>query len=432
MVSQSHVDGVCARPFWWEEAPRPQSTPTDLPARADLVIVGSGYTGLSAALTAARAGRDVLVLDSQSAGHGCSTRNGGQVGADSKLVVDRFNANRDDTKAKLAHQERRAAVDYLRELIRAEGIDCQFQQVGRFIGAHRPEHYDMMARNLEQTKDASGVEGDVVSRANQHSEIGSDRYFGGVVLHRDVTLHPGLLHQGMLERAIDSGARVVDNTTVVGVDEAGSGFSVKTSRGCVAARDVLIATNGYTTNATPDLKRRVIPVGSYMIATEPIDTDVMARLTPNRRAMSDTRKVVFYFRPSFDGRRFLFGGRVASGEIDVQVSGKRLHRVLAGIFPDLADVGVSHSWMGFVAYTFDHMPHLGQRNGIHYAMGYCGGGVHLATYLGHRVAQKIIGTGESMSAFDAHAFPTRPYYTGNPWFLPLAVARYQIADRWGV
>ena len=180
------------------------------------------------------------------------------------------------------------------------------------------------------------------------------------------------------------------------------------------------------------LRRGVIPVGSYMIATDQVDPAVMARIMPKGRVNSDSRKVVFYYRPSHDRRRVLIGGRVASGDVEEGLSGRRLHAVLADIFPDLADGGVSHSWMGFVAYTFDHKAHLGVHDGLHYAMGYCGGGVHQATYFGYCAAQKILGVSDGDTAIAESALPTRPYYWGTPWFVPLAVMRYKITDRWGI
>ncbi len=417
-------------PFWWEEAPRRPQSSVDLPAKVDVAIVGSGYTGMSAALTLSRAGRSVLVLETGDIGFGASTRNGGQVGADYKSVLDRFNVNRDGAKRQAAHAQRWACYDYLTHLIESEGIECQYERVGRFVGAYKPKHYEVLARGLESAKSTLGVEGYTVSRGEVHKELGTERYFGGIALPREAALHPGLLHQGMVDRAGEGDTTLAPQTTVQGVEKSGSDFKVETTRGPVTARNVLIATNGYTREATPALRRGVIPVGSYMIATDEVAPEVMARIMPKGRINSDSRKVVFYYRASHDRRRVLIGGRVASGDVDEQLSGQRLHTVLADIFPDLADVGVSHSWMGFVAYTFDHKAHLGVQDGIHYAMGYCGGGVHQATYFGHCAAQQILG--EDNAGIAPSALPTRPFYWGTPWFVPLAVMRYKITDRWGI
>ena len=193
-----------------------------------------------------------------------------------------------------------------------------------------------------------------------------------------------------------------------------------------------MATNGYTGAPTPWLRRRVIPIGSYVIATEPIAQDVMDWVMPTDRIVSDSRKVVYYYRPSPDRRRIIFGGRVTSGETDPRISGVRLRRDLVRLFPELSAVRVSHSWMGFVAYTFDTLAHIGRRDGIHYAMGYCGSGVSMAAYLGTRIGQQLLGRPEGRTALDDVRFQTRPLYNGKPWFLAASVAFYRWRDAFGL
>ena len=201
--------------------------------------------------------------------------------------------------------------------------------------------------------------------------------------------------------------------------------------GSVTARNVVVATNGYTGGLTPWLQRRVIPIGSYVIATEEIDSATMARIMPRDRIVSDTRKVVYYYRASPDRKRIVFGGRVSHNETDPRVSGPLLHAAMAGIFPELAQTRISHSWCGFIAYTFDELMHIGERDGLYYAMGYCGSGVGMAGYLGMRLGQKVLGRMEGATAFDDVRFQTRPFYTGNPWFLAPSILYYRWKDRRG-
>jgi glycine/D-amino acid oxidase-like deaminating enzyme len=197
----------------------------------------------------------------------------------------------------------------------------------------------------------------------------------------------------------------------------------------VRAGDVVVATNGYTGAISPWLRRRVIPIGSYMIATEPIEPDLMDRLMPKNRIVGDTRKLVYYYRASPDRRRILFGGRVSHNETDPVRTAPILHADLVQIFPELAQIRISHSWMGFVAYTFNTLAHIGKHEGIYYAMGYCGSGVSMASYLGMRLGQKVLGISEAQTAFDEVTFHTRPLYTGNPWFLSTMVRYYRWCDR---
>ncbi len=190
-----------------------------------------------------------------------------------------------------------------------------------------------------------------------------------------------------------------------------------------------MATNGYTGKSAPWQQSRIIPIGSYMLTTEAMDPERLRTLMPNDRVFSDTRKIVVYFRQSPDGRRLIFGGRVSVFESDPIKCLSALRDEMLTVFPQLADVKISHSWMGFVGYTFDHLPHLGQQDGVHYAMGYCGSGICLSSYLGHRLGQQILGKEEGATAFDQTRFQTRPFYRGKPWFLAAAVRYYQLRDR---
>ncbi len=406
--------------------------PAELPAKTDVAIVGAGYTGLIAALAVARAGRGVTVLDAEDAGFGCSTRNGGQCGAGFKNGFDDLAASYGKPRALELYREAIASLDFLGGFVADEGIDCDYRYCGRFIGAHAPGHYEEMARKFETNRRELGIECHAVPRAEQQAEIGSDVYYGGGVIDAHTSLDPSKYHLGLLERALAADAAVHAHTPVIGIEPLkDGGFTVTTPRGRITAGEVIVATNGYTNNmgSLPQLSRRVIPIGSYMIATEPLAPGVMDRLMPRDRVTSDTRRVVLYDRASPDRTRILFGGRVALAETDPAISGPRLHAILCEIFPEIADVGISHSWMGFVAYTFDKMPHLGVADGLHYAMGYCGSGVAMGSYLGHKIAHKLLGDSEGNTAFDDLPFQTRPLYYGKPWFLATAVAWYKFLDR---
>ena len=326
-------------------------------------------------------------------------------------------------------KEGHTALDWIDRFIAAEKIDCGFARVGRFHAAHNPAQYEVLARRLQNQPKGLEVECHMVPRGEQRSELGSDVYFGGAVFARHASLDPALYHQGLLDRAMAAGAAVHPRTPVTAIDGAPGSFRLTTPRGTVQAREVIVATNGYTGGLTPWLRRRVIPIGSYIIATEALAPELMQRLMPRNRVVSDTRKLVYYYRASPDQRRILFGGRVAYKETDPKVSAPRLHQELARLFPELKDTKVSHSWMGFVAYTFDTMPHIGRRDGLHYAMGYCGSGVSLASYFGMRLGRQVLGLKDGATPLDGLSFPGRPYYWGNPWFLAPAIRYYRWHDQ---
>jgi glycine/D-amino acid oxidase-like deaminating enzyme len=418
-------------PYWWDHVPRPVLPEVAPPATADVVIIGSGYTGLSAALQTARGGRDTLVLDAEDAGWGCSTRNGGQISTSIKPGYDELARRHGAARAFQIVKDGQNSLAWVADFVAREKIDCDFRIVGRFHAAHNAAQYEILARRLESQPRDLAVEAHMVPRAEQRRELGTDAYFGGAVYSRHASIDPGRFHQGMLDRVLAAGATVVPKCAATAIHRDGAGFRIDTLRGSIAARKVVVATNGYTGRLTPWLRRRVIPIGSYIIATEPIARETMARLMPRNRIVSDTRKVVYYYRASPDGTRILFGGRVSHNETDPRVSGPRLHDAMTRIFPELAGTRISHSWYGFVAYTFDELMHVGERDGLYYAMGYCGSGVGMASYLGTRIGQQVLGLKEGGTAFDGLRFQTRPFYAGNPWFLAPSIMYYRWRDQRG-
>ena len=423
------ADGCKLEPYWWDHVPRPAIAAAPVPPAVDVAVVGSGYTGLHAALQTARGGRRTIVFDAEDAGWGCSTRNGGQISTSIKPSYELLARRHGPQRASDILKEGHRSLEFINAFVADEAIDCDMRVVGRFHAAHNAAQYEALAHRVAHQPKGLEVDAHMVPRAEQRSELGTDAYWGGVVYARHCSVDPARYHQGLLDRVQAAGAQVVPRCAVTQIERGGESFRVATARGTTTARDVVIATNGYTKAVTPWLRRRVIPIGSYMIATEPLPADVMARLMPKRRIVSDTRKVVYYFRPSPDGRRILFGGRVSHDETDPRASAPLLHRDLVAIFPELAQTRVTHSWCGFVAYTFDELMHVGRHDGMYYAMGYCGAGVGTASYFGMRIGHQVLGRAEGRTALDGLAFQTRPLYTGTPWFLAALIRYYRWRDR---
>lgn len=418
----------CAQPYWLDDAPDVVVPALDWPNEVDVLIIGAGYTGLNAAIETARAGRTTLVVDAGSPGAGCSTRNGGQISTSVKPSLAELTAKFGADRAQAIRGEGTAALQWIEARISAENIDCHFTASGRFHAAHNPKAYDELLRDVDVLA-KEGIEVQPIGPGDQHAEIGSNLYSGGVVFPAHRSLHPAKYHRGLLVSALNAGAHVVGDCAALAIEPDGAGFEVLTEKGRVRAGKVVVATNGYTGPITPWLRRRVIPIGSYMIATEPLPKALMDRLMPKDRVYSDTRKVVYYYRPSPDRTRILFGGRVSANETNPAVSGPRLYEDMCRIFPEIHEYRISHAWMGTVAYSFDELAHIGVHDGIYFAMGYCGSGVQMASYLGMRIGQKLLGTPEGQTAFDDLPFPTRPFYRGKPWFLPPVVWWYRWRDR---
>lgn len=416
------------RPYWWEDA-QPRETPdATLPEHPDAVIVGGGYAGLGAAITLARAGREVVVLDRERPGDGASSRNGGITSGNIRHsfsgLIDKFGLER----ARAIYGEGVAARDDLYAFIEAEGLDCDYQPSGRFTGAMRPDIHRRMIREAELLNRHLGIKARPVARADQHRFIGSELYHGGILRPDIGGIHPARLHHEMRRVAEQAGVRLSGRTAVTGIRrEKDRDFEVRTPRRTIRARHVIVATNGYTDAGLPWLRRRLVPVISEMIATEPLDAALMDTLMPGGRMYGETRQLGHYFRPSPDGTRILLGGR--RYHEDAHAARAALRKSLVEIFPPLADVGLSHHWFGFVAFPMDQLPKLTVHDGVLYATGFCGSGVVWARWLGQQAALTLLGRDAGKSIFSELPLRAIPLYNGKPWFLPLMMAWYRYRDR---
>lgn len=408
--------------YWWDRAPLPEAGgPASLPARVDAVVIGSGFTGLAAALYLARGGQDVVVLEADRLGDGASTRNGGVIGSRFKLSFSRLVATHGLDTACAVYGVARRAYEFTVGLIRDEAIECELEERGRFMGARFAKDYDSMGRDADAMARHLGIDTELIPRADQHREVQTDVYHGGALRTLFAGVHPGLFHAGLMARARSAGVSLLDRTTATGIQPGGR-FRVTTTRGTLEADAVIVATNGYTGPMVPYLQRRVIPIRSQILVSEPLGKR-LDELLPTRRLMGDTSRLHHYFRPTPGDDRLLFGGRAGAGH---------LYREMVRIFPVLAGVRMDYSWTGNVAYTFDTMPHMGVVDGVHYALGYCGSGVAMGPYMGAQVARMVLGEDPGRGALDDFPFQTRPWYRGRPWFLPFAFFWYGLRDRLGI
>ena len=427
MSSHLFAPSYKPEPFWWERSPLCAEPEPTLPTSADVVIIGSGYTGLCAAIQTARGGRHTVVIEANAIGSGCSSRNGGQVSTSIKPQYGDLSRKVGDKLAYDIIKEGHNALKWIGEFVEAEGLNCDFNVVGRFYAGHTPGQFEIIAKSIENPPKGLETDAYVVPKAEQHAEIDSPDYHGGIVFPRHASVDPGAYHKGLLGRAREAGATVIGHCRADGISGTAGDLTITTAKGQIKARNVIVATNGYTRGLS-HWQRRVIPIGSYMIATEPLEPGLIKRLIPKRRVVNDTRKLVAYYSTDPKGERILFGARVSIAETDPTAATPALHAELVKRFPDLAGTLITHAWMGFVAYTFDEMPHLGERDGIHYSMGYCGSGVSLASYFGTKIGQQVLGLKEGDSPLSQIAPPTRPYYWGEPWFLAPAVRYYRWRD----
>ena len=420
-----------AKPFWWEAHTPTALPPVELPKDVPVAIVGAGYAGMNAALELAKLGIESIVLDAAEPGFGGSTRNGGMVSASANVGKRIINKALTPEQAKPYLNDAVDAFTHIESLVHDNNIDCGWHKTGYFLGAWCKSHFDAMAKKVDLLNAEAQSDSYIVPPDSQRAEIGSDYYHGGMVVQRAAHIHPALYYKGLLGLVQKAGVPIASQTPVTGLTpENGGTWQVKTSRGTIRAGQVIITTNGYTGDITPQLKRRVVPVGSYIIATEELSPDLAQSLSPKNRSIADTRRVLTYYRLSPDGKRMIFGGRAKFGFTDPIETAPLLHRFMTDRFPQLRGTKITHVWTGNVAFTMDELPHLGKLDGLHFALGCNGSGVAMMSYLGRETARKTAGKTNRQIAFDAPDFPTHPLYNGNPWFLPLVGAWFRTADWW--
>jgi glycine/D-amino acid oxidase-like deaminating enzyme len=421
--------------FWLETVAAPQIPARELPQIADVAVIGGGYTGLSAARTLAKGGARVAVLEAENVGWGASCRNGGMVLSGLKLGTSTLIARYGREATKRMYAASLEAIDCVEALVREENIDCDFSRCGHLEVACKPRHFEEFRRGAEMIEREFGHRLRIVEKENLLQEIGSAIYHGGMVDEVSAGVNPAKYVAGLACAAAKAGAAIHEKTRVLGLErdsrQGEKGWSVKTSRGQLNARDVLIATSGYTSEITPSLHKKIIPIGSFIIVTEALPETLARELSPRNRVIYDSKNFLYYYRLTPD-RRMLFGGRAAffpESENTVRESARILREGMISVYPQLRQAEVEYVWGGTLDFAFDIMPHAGKIEGMFYSVGYAGHGVAMATLLGQKIAQSIL-TGRDENPFVEIPFPGAPLgmYNGKPWFLPFAGMWYKFLD----
>lgn len=417
-------------PYWTDGLEPFVPPPREAGRRVDVAIVGAGYAGLSAALTLAGAGRDVVVFEATRIGAGASSRSAGSLGHIPKAGLADLKARYGETVAHRVYAEAREAREYVETLVREHQIECGLRTSGRFIAAHSPRAYAKLERSLPELRETWGAV-ELVPRDKQRAVIGSDAFFGGLKLATAATLQPALLHRGLARAAVSAGALVLQETRVTDIAPEAAGFRVTTEAGAVRADNVVIATNAETGKETATLRRlrrRMAVIPAYVVVTEPIPADRMMRILPSQGPVSDTFKILHYMAPNENQQRLVMSARAGRSDGGLREKARRVFGYFSERFSDLRGVRVTHCWTGRFALPSDLIPHIGIEDGLYYVLGCCGTGVPMSTYLGHRLALKILGRDRRSTVFD-RPLPATSAWQRSPALLPLAVRAYALRDR---
>jgi len=421
--------------YWLETVSIPAGETCPLPETVDAAVIGSGVTGLSAARALAKRGISVAVLEAHTLGWGASSRNGGMVLTGMKLPVPTLIARYGREKVRRMYAASLASIDCVEQIVRDEQVDCDFSRRGHLEVACKQAHFDGYAESAALIAKEFNHNLRVVTKSDLRNEIGSDIYYGGLVDELSAGLNPARYVAGLAAAAKRAGATLFDHTPVQAVQRESSDgkpkFMVRTAKGNLLAREVLLASGAYTGSATAALRKKIIPIGSYIIATQVLAEDLARELSPKNRMIYDSKHFLFYYRLTPD-RRMLFGGRAAffpETENTVRRSAEILRQGMISVYPQLRNEKVEFVWGGTLDFAFDIMPHTGRSDGMHYSVGYAGHGVAIGTYLGTRLAGIICGEAND-SPFDDIPFPNPPIglRSGHTWALPLAGAYYRFLD----
>jgi glycine/D-amino acid oxidase-like deaminating enzyme len=405
------------------------------PESAEVAVVGGGFCGLAAARALAKRGAKVVLLEAETLGWGASCRNGGMVLTGLKLPVPTLISRYGRELVQKMYAASLESIDLVEQIVTEEGIECAFSRCGHLEVACKQAHFDAYTESAARIKREFGHELRIVPKSELRSEIGSEIYFGGMVDETSAGLNPAQYAAGLAKAAARAGACLYESTRVTNVKKQSANgakeFLVETSRGTVVAREVLLASGAYTTSATPELRKKVIPIGSYIIATEMLPVELARELSPRNRMIYDSKHFLYYYRLTPDNR-MLFGGRAAffpESESTVRESAELLRQGMVGVYPQLANTKVEFVWGGTLDFAFDVMPHSGKLHGMHFGVGFAGHGVAAATWMGTKLAGVICGDVDD-NPFSKIAFPGAPIglRSGNTWALPLAGMYYRVLD----
>ncbi len=407
-VFMTHQSPISPGRSWYEETAglRPQYPALDGDRVCDVVIVGGGYTGLSAAAHLAKAGTDVVLIDAHRFGDGASGRNGGQLGTGQRAWAEELEAEYGLTRARALFALAEEAKAHLLEFVGANDIDIDYMP-GQLSVAHKRRYvddYKAHAEIMAARFDYPHIS--FMDAAETAERLGSSRYFGGTRDTGTGHIHPLKLVVGTARVAAEAGAHLFENTPSTNITSSGGKVQVQTPKGTVTADKCLVAVNAYGGEIEPVSAAHIMPIGSFIGATVPLGAD--SPVLPGGEAVDDSRFVVRYFRKSRDGR-LLFGGREIYGVNDPKDIHIHIRRQIGEIYPALKDVEITHGWGGYVGITLPRKPFVREvMPNVISAGGYSGHGVMLSNFVGKLYAETVSGNRDRLKLLEDLKIPAFP------------------------
>ena len=418
-------------PYWHDTAAAfADASAGKLEGEVDVAVIGGGFTGLSAALALAQKGASVVVLEAGRVIGQASGRNGGHVNNGTALDVGGLAEKYGLEAARSLYLAYDDAVDTVERIITEQQIQCDFRRCGKIKLAAKPEHYEKLARSFDLLNREVDAETELVPASRIRDEVNSKLFHGGLLYRKSAQLHMGSFGAGLAGAAARNGARIFENAPVTGLQRLnGASHRVTTPRGVVTAKQVLIATGPSQKGPFSWFRRRVVPIGSFIIATQPLTNTQLDWIMPTRRNATTTKHVGNYFRVAADNR-LIWGGRARfalSNPASDAKSGRVLERGLHHTFPQLGNVRIDYCWGGVIDLTADRLPHAGEHNGLFYAMGFSGHGAQMSVHMGQQMASIMAGDTKA-NPFRSLKWPAIPGHFGPPWFMPFVGAYYRLQD----
>jgi glycine/D-amino acid oxidase-like deaminating enzyme len=422
--------------YWHDSAlPFAEGQTGPVEGNVDVVVIGGGFTGLNAARKLAREGVRVALLEASHIGAGGSGRNGGHLNNGIAHGYADAKAHLGSERAHRLYKAYDRSIDMIEDLIAEEGISCDFRRSGKLKLASKPSHVAALRANFDLIHKEVDQDTRWLERDQLGTEIQSEAFHGGMLYGKSAMMHMGRYVSGLAEAAHRHGALIWENAPVTGRTRAGGGWTVTTPKGTLRAERIIAATGAYSgaVRGAPlaAFRRRIISVGSFIIATRPLTAAEVAATLPGNRTYVTSLNIGNYFRLSPDNR-LIFGGRARFSAVSDQrsdaKSGAILRAAMAAQFPHLGKVEIDYCWGGLVGMTKDRFPRAGEVDGMLYGMGYSGHGAQMSTLIGQALADIAMGR-EDTNPLTGLDWPAIPLHSGKPWFLPLVGQWFALKDR---